>query len=171
VRGNVAAGYWVARVVVDPPVVTVRGEADVLTAIDQVATAAIDVGGLTEDRTFQVALQLPAPGTSLIGAAQATVVVSVAPLSGTRPFPAVAIAATNLGSSFVATFDPPTISLLLAGPLPALNAAGPAAVGATVDAGGRGPGVYAVDVSVRVPGGTTAQSVQPTRVTLTIRTR
>jgi YbbR domain-containing protein len=171
VRGNVAAGYWVTRVVVDPPVVTVRGEADVLAAIDQVPTAPIDVNGLTEDRTFQVALQLPAPDTSLIRATQATVSVSVAPLTGTRPFPAVAVAATNLGSAFVATFDPPTVSLILAGPLPALNAAGPAAVGATVDAAGRGPGSYTVDVSVRVPAGTTAQSVQPTRVTLTIRTR
>jgi YbbR domain-containing protein len=171
VRGNVAAGYWVARVVVDPPVVTVRGEADVLTAIDQVPTAAIDVTGLTEDRTFRVALLLPAPETSLIRAAQATVAISVAPLSGSRPFPVVAVVAINIGSGFVAQIDPPTVSLILAGPLPAVNAAGPAAVGATVDAGGRGPGTHTVDVSTRVPAGTTAQSVQPTRVTLTIRTR
>jgi hypothetical protein len=40
-----------------------------------------------------------------------------------------------------------------------------------VDAAGRGPGTYAVDVTVRVPAGVTAQSVQPTRVMLTIRAR
>lgn len=171
IRGTVAGGYWITRIVVDPSVVTVRGEADVLTALDQVGTAPVEVGGLTEDRTFQVALQLPGPGTSLLRATQATVVVSVVPVTGTRPFPFVAVQATNLGSGFAAQFDPPTISLVLAGPVPALNAATSSQVTATVDAAGRGAGTYQVDVIVRVPSGTTAQSVQPTRVTLTIRTR
>jgi len=40
-----------------------------------------------------------------------------------------------------------------------------------VDATGKGAGTYPVDVLVRTPPGTTAQTVQPTRVTLTIRTR
>jgi len=40
------------------------------------------VSGLGADRTFQVALLLPAEGTSLVKAAQATVTVSIAPLTG-----------------------------------------------------------------------------------------
>jgi YbbR domain-containing protein len=171
VRGTVANGYWPSRITVDPPVVTVRGETAVLVGIDQVATAAIDVSGLTEDRTFQVALLLPAPGTSLIKAAQASVIVSVTPLVGTRVFPLVAVQATNLGSGFVAEIDPPTIGVVLAGPVPTLLPVTAGDVTAVVDASGRAPGTYPVDVSVRVPAGTTAQSVQPTRVTLTIRAR
>src|SRR5881296_2536630 len=149
VRGSVAAGYWITRVTSDPTVVT----------------------GLGADRTFQVALLLPAEGTSLVKAAQATVTISVAPLAGTRPFPVVAVQATGLGSGFVAEFDSPTISLVVAGPVPALSGIVPGQVVATVDAAGKGPGIYPVDVVVRTPPGTTAQSVQPTRVTLTIRTR
>jgi YbbR domain-containing protein len=171
VRGAVAAGHWITRVTSDPPVVTVRGESAALSAIDLVATAPIDVGGLTADRTFQVALLLPAEGTSLVKAAQATVTVSVVPLTGSRPFPVVAVQATGIGSGFVAEFDPPTISLVLSGPVPALSGITPAQVSATVDAAGKGPGTYPVDILIRTPAGTTAQSVQPTRVTLTIRTR
>ncbi|HEV8534217.1 MAG TPA: CdaR family protein [Candidatus Limnocylindria bacterium] len=171
IRGLVASGYWITRVSVDPTVVTVRGENAVLSSIDQVSTSTIDVAGLTDDRTFQVPLLLPAPGTSLIKAAQATVIVSVAPLLGSRPFPLVALQAANLGSGLVAETDPPTIGLILTGTVPALTAVTAGQVVASVDAGGRGPGSYQVDVVVRAPPGTTAQSVQPTRVTLTIRTR
>lgn len=171
VRGAVAAGYWITGVTSDPAVVTVRGESATLGTIDQVATAAIDVSGLGADRTFQVALQLPAEGTSLLRAAQATVTVSVAPLSGSRPFPVVAVQVVGLGSGFVAEYDPPTISLVLAGPMPALSGIAVGQVAATVDAAGKGPGTYLVDVVIRVPAGTTVQSVQPTRVTLTIRAR
>lgn len=171
VRGAVAAGYWIARVTTDPPVVTVRGEAAALSGIDQVATAPIDVSGLGADKTFQVGLVLPADGTSLVKVSQATVTVSVVPLLGTRAFPLVAVQATGVGSGFVADLDPTTISLVVAGPVPALSGITPAQVSATVDATGKGAGTYSVDVIVRTPAGTTAQSVQPTRVTLTIRTR
>jgi len=171
VRGAVATGYWITRVTSDPTVVTVRGEGAVLSTIDQVATAPIDVSGLGADRTFQVALLLPADGITIVKAAQATVTVSIAPLTGSRSFPLVAVEATGVGSGFVAEFDPPTISIVVAGPVPALSGITPGQVAATVDATGKGPGTYTVDVVVRTPAGTTAQTVQPTRVTLTIRTR
>ena len=114
---------------------------------------------------------MPAEGTSLVKAAQATVTVSVVPLLGSRAFPVVAVQATGLGSGFVAEFDPPSISIVAAGPVPALSGITAGQVVATVDATGKGPGTYPVDVVVRTPGGITAQTVQPTRVTLTIRAR
>jgi YbbR domain-containing protein len=83
----------------------------------------------------------------------------------------VAVQVTGLGSGFVAEFDPPTISIVVAGSVPALSGIAPGQVTATVDATGKGVGTYEVDVVIRTPAGTTAQSVQPTRVTLTIRTR
>jgi YbbR domain-containing protein len=171
VRGSVAPGYWITRVTSDPTVVTVRGEAAALSSIEEVATAPIDVSGLGADRTFQVALLLPAEGTSLVKAAQATVTVSVVPLLGSRPFPLVALQASGLGSGLVAEFDPPTISLVLTGPVPALSGITAGQLVATVDAAGKGVGTYPVEVVVRAPASTAAQSVQPTRVTLTIRTR
>ena len=42
---------------------------------------------------------------------------------------------------------------------------------ASIDAGGRGPGTYTLDVVVRAPSGVSVQTVQPARVTLTIRAK
>src|SRR2546428_6442611 len=171
VRGSVAAGYWITRVTTDPTVVTVRGESAALSAIDQVATAPIDVTGLGADRTFQVTLLLPAEGTSLVKATQATVTISVAPLTGSRPFPVIAVQATGLGSGFVAEFDSPTVSVVVAGPVPALSGITAGQGVAAGDAAGEGTGTFPVDVVVPPPPGTTAPSGQPKRGSLTIRTR
>jgi len=61
--------------------------------------------------------------------------------------------------------------VLVAGPVPTLASLPPGQVVASVDAAGRGPGTYIVDVAVRVPSNVSVQTVQPTRVTLTIRSR
>ena len=94
---------------------------------------------------------------------------TVVPLNGTRPFPSVAIVVANLGQGLAADVDQQTAAVLLAGPLPVLATTDQ--ISAVVDAAGKGPGSYPADVVVRAPAGTTVQSVQPTRVTLTIRLR
>jgi len=169
-RGAVASGYWITRITLDPPAATVRGEAAVLIGVDHLDAVAVDVSGLTVDRTFQVPVLVPV-GASLLRATAATITVAVSPLVGTRGFPIVAVGAINLGSGLLAEIEPPTIGLVLAGSVPALAGVTASQVTATVDAAGHGPGSYAVEVAVHVPTDATAQSVQPTRVTLTIRTR
>jgi hypothetical protein len=96
--------------------------------------------------------------------------VTVQPLAGTRMFSS-AVQVTGLAANQVAEVDVPNVSVLVTGPVPTLVGLGPEAVIAVVDAGGRGPGTYPVDVAVRVPTGVTVQTVQPTRVLLTIRPR
>jgi len=170
IRGAVAAGYQITRITVDPPAVTIRGEPDAISPIDHIDTGAADVSGLTGDKSFNVALLLPA-GTSLFRQTGSTVTVSVAPYVGTRPFPLVAVTAVNLGSNLLADTDPQTVAVVLAGPVATLQGLAPGQVVAIVDASGRGASSAPADVSVRVPAGVTVQTVQPTRVTLTIRTR
>ena len=149
---------------------TIRGEPDAISPIDHIDTGAADVSGLTGDKSFNVALLLPA-GTSLFRQTGSTVTVSVAPYVGTRPFPLVAVTAVNLGSNLLADTDPQTVAVVLAGPVATLQGLAPGQVVAIVDASGRGASSAPADVSVRVPAGVTVQTVQPTRVTLTIRTR
>ncbi|MGH2499721.1 MAG: CdaR family protein [Candidatus Limnocylindria bacterium] len=170
VRGSVAAGYWITRAVADPAVVTVRGEQAALAPLDRVETVAVDVSGLTASRTVQVPVTLPA-GVSLVRATDITATVTVAPLTGTRPFPLVAVAVNGLDANLVAELDRQTVEVVLAGNVPALAALAADAVSAAVDATGKGPGTYTVDVAVRAPAGTTVQGVQPARLTLTIRPR
>jgi len=170
IRGSVAAGYWIGRIMTDPVAVTVRGDQALLASLERIETAPVDVSGLTANRSYRVALVLPA-GVTLIEPRDAVVGVTVAPLIGTRPFPLVAVAVTGLGSNLTAEIDLRTADVVVAGPVPTLAALAADAVSASVDASGKGPGTYTVEVTVRVPAGLTAQSVQPTRVTLTIRSR
>ncbi len=168
-RGAVAPGYAVSSVSTDPPAVTMRGEPDLLTVIDRLETAPVDVTGLTASRSFRVALLLP-QGVSLLRVNDAAITVNVAPISGTRVFqPGVQV--LGLAQNLAADVDPAGVTVTLAGPLPALGAIGPEQVVAFVDGTGRGPGTYTFDVTVRAPSGATLQSVQPARVTVTVRSR
>jgi YbbR domain-containing protein len=168
VSGTVASGYWISRIATDPVTATVSGDRAAVAALDHIDTETIDVTGITAARTVTAALLVP-DGTSLLGAKQATVTVTVVALAGTRPFPLVAIQPQNLGTGLAADLDSRTVDVIVAGTVPALVALGADSVAASVDLSGKGPGTYTLEVAVRSPAGTTVQSVQPARVTVTIR--
>ncbi len=167
-RGDVATGYWISRVVTEPLVVTVSGDRDVIASLERIETAVVDVGGLSAGRTFTVPLVVP-QGVRVLGGPQVTVGVTVVALIGTRPYPLVAVQPVNVGADLGATAEPRTVDVVLSGTVALLNSLGSDAVGATVDVGGRGPGTYMLEVTLRAPSGVTVQSLQPTRVAVTIR--
>ena len=169
-RGAVATGYWISRITTDPVAVQVQATPDKIAAIDRLDTAPVDVSGLTANASFRVPLILP-PGVSLLQPTDATVGVTVIQLSGTRPFPVVAVQILGVGPGLVAETDPSTVNVLVAGPTATLATLGVDTVVATVDATGRGAGTAPADVVLKVPPGVTAISLQPARVTLTIRSR
>ncbi|HEV2249072.1 MAG TPA: CdaR family protein [Candidatus Limnocylindria bacterium] len=169
-RGNVAPGYWMSRVTTDPIAVEVQGTPETLAPVDRIDTAPIDVSGLTANRSFRVPLVLP-DGVSLLQPTDATVGVTVIPLSGTRPFPVVAVQVTGAAAGLVGETDPATVSVVVAGPAATLGTLGPTDITATVDALGKGAGAFPADVLLRVPPGVTVISLQPSRVTLTMRGR
>jgi YbbR domain-containing protein len=148
----------------------VRGTPEALAAVERIDTATIDVTGLNGNNSFRVPLLLP-NGVTLLQPTDATVGVTVIPLAGTRPFPLVAVQVINLGTGLAAETDPTTVSAVVTGPVPALAALGPGDVTATVDAAGRGVGSFPADVVLKVPAGVTVSSLQPIRVTLTMRSR
>ena len=168
-RGVVAPGYWVVGVAMDPFAVTVRGDETVLTTLDRIETLPIDVGEMRATKTLTVALSLPT-GVTLLRPTDVSVTVTVQPLAGTRVFSS-AVLVLGLSANQTAELDLSNVAVLVAGPVPTLANVPPEQVIATVDAGGRGPGSYTLDVTVRVPAGVSVQTVQPTRVTLTIRSR
>ena len=167
-RGEVATGYWVSRVTTDPLTVTVSGDRTVIAGLDRIETSGVDVSGLSAGRTFVASLVVPS-GVKVLGAPELTVTVTVVALIGTRPFPLVAVQPLTLGADLAATITPGTVDVVLSGTVPALAGIGTDAVTAVVDVTGRGPGTYTLDVVVRSPAGVSVQSVQPLRVTVTIR--
>lgn len=169
-RGEVAAGFWISRVASDPVAVTVRGSPEALGPLQRIETAPIDVSGLNANRVLRVPLLLPA-GVALLEPRDANVTITVVPLTGTRPFPVVAVQATGLAPDLSATPEPRTISIVVSGQVALLSSLAADQVTATVDVTGRGPGVHELDVVVRAPNGTVIESVQPARVTVTITRR
>ena len=170
IRGSVASGYWISRVTTDPAAVLIQGSPGALAAVDRLDTAPIDVTGLTANKSFRVPLLLPA-GVSLLQPTDAAVGVTVLALTGTRPFPQIAVTVTGTGAGLTADTDPRTVDVVLAGPLATLAALGPEAITATVDATGRTSGSAPADVVLKLPAGVTATSLQPIRVTLTMRAK
>lgn len=168
-KGVVANGYWVSRVAVDPVAVTVRGEQAAIALLERVETAAVDVTGLTGNRSSPVALILP-DGVTLVQPIDASVTVTVVPLAGTRPF-YTAVQVINLAAGVDGSTDPGSVTVTVAGPANVLATLPAEQVIASVDASGRGAGTYTLDVAIKLPSGITLQSVQPTRVTVTIRSR
>jgi YbbR domain-containing protein len=169
-RGAVAVGYWISRITTDPIAVQVQGTPDKLAPVDRIDTAAIDVSGLSANRSFRVPLVLP-DGVSLLQPTDATVGITVIPLSGTRPFPVVAVQVAGIGAGLAGDTDVTTVSVVVAGPSATLATLGTTDVTATVDATGKGPGTYPADVVLKVPSGVTVIALQPARVTLTMRSR
>jgi YbbR domain-containing protein len=168
-RGAVAPGYWVVGVAMDPFAVTVRGEEKVLSTLDRIETLPIDVGDLSATKTLKVGLSMPSD-VALLRPTDVTVTVTVQALTGTRLFN-LAVVVTGLAANQTAELDVTNVGVLLAGPVPTLAALTPDQIVVSVDAAGRANGTYTLDVSVRAPGGVTVQTVQPARVTATVRSR
>jgi YbbR domain-containing protein len=168
-RGVVAPGYWVVGVAMDPFAVTVRGDEQVLSTLDRIETLPIEIGDLSATRTLSVKLSLPT-GVTLLKPTDVSVTVTVQPLTGTRIFNT-AVVVTGLAATQAADLDQTSVGVLLSGPVPTLASLPPEQVVASIDVGGRGPGTYTIDVAVRVPSGVSVQTVQPARVTVTIRAK
>ena len=168
-RGAVAPGYWVVGVEMDPFAVTVRGDEKVLATLDRIETQPIDVGDLNATRTQTVGLAVP-EGVTLLRSTDVTVTVTVQALTGTRVF-STAVLVSNLAANLTADLDVTNVGVLVAGTVPTLAGLAAEQVVATVDAAGRGPGTYTLDVAVRVPTGVSVQTIQPLRVAVTIRAR
>jgi YbbR domain-containing protein len=168
-RGTVANGYWISQVATDPVAVTVRGEQSAISKVDRIDTFAVDVGGLSTTKVFRIPLLVP-EGIALVNPVDATVTVTVVPLAGTRPF-LIAVQVQNVGPNLLAETDPSSLTVVVGGPAPALVALTADQITLTVDAAGRAAGTYTVDAVIKAPSGVTVQSVQPARVTLTIKSK
>jgi len=145
----------------------VRGDEQVLSTLDRIETLPIEIGDLSATRTLSVKLSLPT-GVTLLKPTDVSVTVTVQPLTGTRVF-STAIVVTGLAANQAAELDQSNVGVLLSGPVPTLASLPPEQVVASVDIAGRGAGTYTIDVAVRVPSGVNVQTVQPARVTVTIR--
>ncbi len=84
--GQLAPGYRISAITVDPLVVTVSGEAAVVGRLESAPTLAINVAGRSTDLEANVGLSLPA-GVSVNGTDQIKVMLTIEPVPLVTPSP------------------------------------------------------------------------------------
>jgi YbbR domain-containing protein len=166
VTGTPAAGWEVEAVSVTPLVVTVEGDADELAPLVALDTLAVSVAGASGDIEATVAFDLP-DGVLPLSEDAATVTVSLRQIAGTRTLQAgLALVGARSDRTYDATVD--RVLVTLGGPIADLDRIDAAALVATIDVSGLGPGTYELAVSIGLPTGVTLVGVAPDHVTITI---
>ena len=166
VRGQVAPGYMITRIDVDPPLVQVRGLREALESLREVATEEVDVTGATSDVVRTVRLSLPASVTP-VEANTVNVRIQVAPQEGERVL-YLAPRARGLRPDLRATFEQGTVEVRVRGQVPRLAALGPDDVEAYVDVGNQGPGSYRLPLQAAAPPEIQVVDVRPAEIQVTL---
>lgn len=169
IQGNVASGYWVSDIIVDPATVTLVGAPDALNNLGGfVQTEALDVTGAKADMSKRVRLTLPS-GVSVLNANDVLLRVAVEPvLSGLTVLRPVTIAETCTRPTSV---SPNSVQVILSGPLPLLQTLKADDVQIQVDVPGCTQGSYQSDLhAVNVPDKITVESIVPSTAEVNVST-
>lgn len=166
VTGNVAPGYRVSAVEVDPAFVGISGPLEVLQSIDVLTTENIVVDGAQSDVVRSVRLRLP-EGASVAGGGEVVVRVRVGPARGESVF-TVAVKTSGANPNAVTTVLPPTVSVTVAGEIPSLDALAVDKITVTVNLSDLPSGTHSVAPAVDLPAGFQLVKVDPPEVVVTI---
>lgn len=160
ISGNVASGYWVSDISVDPATVTLVGAPDALNQLGGfVETEALTVADAKENIVQRVRVKLP-EGVSVLNANDVMVRVAVEPvLSGLTVQRQVNI---SDGCNLPSEVSPQIVSVILSGPLPILQALKRDDVQILVDAPRCAVGSYQTELrAVNVPDKIKVESIVP----------
>lgn len=160
ISGNVASGYWVSDISVDPATVTLVGAPNALNQLGGfVETEALDVTGAKENIVKRVRLKLP-EGVSVLNATDVMLRVAVDPvLSGLTVRRPVSVSET---CNLPAQISPNTVEVILSGPLPILQTLKTDDVQIVLDAPRCASGTYQAELrAVNVPDKIKVESIVP----------
>jgi YbbR domain-containing protein len=166
-QGEVAQGYRLVDVRVEPDSVLVTGSPSQLDRFTRVQTEPIDISGLRDSRTMQVALDLP-PGLSLDEVQPVYVEIVIEPIltsSVIRKTPEI----RALGEGLTLTLDADEVRVFLYGPLDKLDSLSEEDVRVTLDLFGLGIGQHSVEPDADVfVSDVEIRSIQPPLLTVNV---
>lgn len=171
IEGQVAAGYWVTSISVSPPVVTVySSDPEAVSVLPGfVETEPLVLTGASSDIERRLALDLPA-GITPVGEQTVLVRVGIAAIETSLTVTR-SLEVQGLGPGLFAQASPDSVSVILTGPLPVLEALAPEDVRVVVDLLDLGVGTHQVTPQVVViPGGVVARAVLPSTIEVVIST-
>jgi YbbR domain-containing protein len=168
IAGTPAAGFEMASVSVDPPIVTVEGDADQLIDLVSIDTEPVSIAGLAAERTFSAALALP-DGVGALGITEVRVTVTVRPVTATRSFE---VGLRLDGSSPDLVYQPAVDRVLvtIGGSIAELDRLTGGALVAILDVAELDVGATQVPVAMDLPSGLSlvASSPESVRVVVTV---
>lgn len=166
VTGTPAAGFEVATVTVEPTVVTVKGDAERLAALESVDTAPVSVSGASKTVNVSVILD-PPDEVSPLDVTEVTVIVTLRPVTATRNFDTgFRFVGRESGLQYATQIDQVTITI--GGSVADLDRLEGSALVADLDVGGLEPGITEVTVTIDLPAGLTLVTADPPRVAVTV---
>lgn len=170
ITGEVASGYWINNITVDPSTVTVVGGPSALNSLPgYVETSEVDVTNATKSIVERVALRLPA-GVSIVqpesgdsnpGGVQVSIEIAAVEGGQTVQRP---VTFQGLSESMWAVARPAQVDVILSGPVPRLQALTLQDVAVIVDLFGLEPGTHKLKPTVVVPEALKVQSILPDTV-------
>ncbi len=166
-RGNVAPGYLITNVSVDPQVVTVFGSSSALDASPGfISTEPVSVTEAVNDINDRVRLALP-PGVSFLGDPTVQVDIKIKPIESSVTLMS-PLNPQGLSSDLSAHFSPETLDVILSGPIARLTPLQSSGVESFVNLFGLGEGTYQITPTVVIPSGINIVSVLPSTIQVTI---
>lgn len=166
VTGDPAAGFEIASVTVDPPVILVEGDADQLAQLVRVDTEPVSMTGASSDRTVNVGLALPT-GVLAVGDDQISVAIALRPVTATRTFSA-GVQMIGAGRGLSYALDTDRVLVTLGGSVADLDRLSGTALVVDLAVTGLQPGTEQVPVTMNLPAGVALVSATPATVGVTI---
>lgn len=166
VVGTPAAGFEVASIDVEPPVVSVEGDANDLAGLDRADTQPISVSGASSEVAQIVGLALP-DGVVALGPGTVQVTVHLRAVTGTRTFEA-GLALVGARPDQLYDLSTDRILVTIGGSLADLDRMSGSTLVLTVDVTGLEPGTWTVAVSANLTTGLTLVGASPNPIQVTV---
>jgi YbbR domain-containing protein len=168
-EGQLASGYRITEISVEPPSVTVFGVPDVTAALPGfIETEPIDLEGAQADVVERPALNVP-QNVSVVMAEQPVVRVSIEAIQSSLTA-VITPTLQGLDPGLTATVSPETVEVILSGPLPLLETLEADNMRVVLDLFDLSRGMHQIEPQIVVPEGVTAQSINPATVQVEILT-
>jgi YbbR domain-containing protein len=164
--GEPAPGYRVASVTVEPLVVTVNGEASLVSTLENAPTEPIDLSGRSTDLETTVPVAVP-EGVTVSGNDQIRVVLTFAPVEGTQTF-VVGVTLDGARSDYTYALATSQVNVTLGGSIADLDAVTASTLTAVGQVAGLEPGNHVVSVSVTAMPGIDVVEIVPAQVAVTV---
>lgn len=160
---NMEDGYLLTQLDYEPRSVLVSGSADVLARLPETFfTEPIDLRNRTADFVANVPIELPSRDLIVLAGGLITVRIGISTQTASQQFDNIPVEIIGLGDGFRAELSPPTVSLLVTGPQPALAGLRAEDIRVIVDANRLLPGTYPL-----LPQPALAQGI-PTTITFSV---